>query len=156
MDMFSSFEPCNSPHILMGNNTYMKVSGKGSIDMGEGTFNDVLCVPSLSTNLLSIYQITHGGQGKIVEFTPDRVYIRDLETRDIVAIEIVDHSSHVYSFSHFSSEADNVPLTASHTPLSVTHISEEKFDHLHLGILETYAELPTPPPSASSAIFASV
>ena len=70
----------------MGNNTYMKVSGKGYIGIGEGTFNDVLCVPSLTTNLLSIYQITHGGQGKTIEFTLDRVYIRDLETRDIVAI----------------------------------------------------------------------
>ncbi|WP_197054055.1 hypothetical protein, partial [[Clostridium] innocuum] len=46
MDMFSSIEPCNSPNILMGNNTFMRVCGKGSIPMGEGTFNDVLCVPS--------------------------------------------------------------------------------------------------------------
>ena len=76
MDIFSSIEPCTSPHILMGNNTYMKVCGKGSIPMEGGTFNDVLCVPSLTTNLLSIYQITHGAQGKIVEFTPDYVYFR--------------------------------------------------------------------------------
>ena len=74
MDMFSSIEPCNSPPILMGNNTCMKICGKGSIPMGEGTFNDVLCVPSLTTNLLSIYQITHGAQGKIFEFTHDYVY----------------------------------------------------------------------------------
>ena len=59
----------------MGNNTYMKVCGKVSISMGEGTFNDVLCVPSLTTNILSIYQITHGAQGKTVEFTLDYVYI---------------------------------------------------------------------------------
>lgn len=37
----------------------MKVSGKGSIDTGEGNLNDVFYVPSLSTNILSIYQITH-------------------------------------------------------------------------------------------------
>ncbi|WP_233109404.1 hypothetical protein, partial [[Clostridium] innocuum] len=72
-----------------------------SIPMKEGTFNDVLCVPSLTTNLLSIYQITHGAQGKIVEFTPDYVYIRDMETRDVIAMGVVDHTSCLYSFSHF-------------------------------------------------------
>ena len=49
----------------------MKVCGKGSIPMGEGIFTNVLCVPSLTTNLLSIYQINHGAQGKIVEFALD-------------------------------------------------------------------------------------
>ena len=71
IDMFSFVEPCNSPLILMGNNIYMKVCGKGFVPMGEGTCNDVLCVPSLTTNILSIYQITHKAQGKIVEFTLD-------------------------------------------------------------------------------------
>ena len=56
----------------------MKVCVKGSIPMGEGSFNDIICVPSLTTNILSIYQITHGAQGKIIELTHDYVYIRAL------------------------------------------------------------------------------
>lgn len=112
IDMLSSFEPCNSPNILMGNNTYMKVCGKDSIDIGERKFNDVLCVPSLTTNLLSVYQITHGAQGKIVEFTPDCVYIRDMETRDVIATRVVDHDSRLYSFSHFAHD-DDVSLADS-------------------------------------------
>ena len=108
MDIFSSIEPCNSPPILIGNNTYMKVCGKGSIPMGDGTFNDVLCVPSLTTNILSIYQITHGAQGKIVEFTPNYVYIRDMETRDVIAMGVVDHTSRLYSFAHFFDNDDDI------------------------------------------------
>jgi len=89
--MFSSFETCSSPPILMAKNTSMSVGGKGSIDIDDGSFNDVLCVPSLSTNILSIYQITHGGARKSVEFTLDFVIIQDLHSRDIVAIGEADH-----------------------------------------------------------------
>ena len=32
--MFSSFDPCHTPPILMGNHTYMNVIGKGIIDKG--------------------------------------------------------------------------------------------------------------------------
>ena len=54
-NFFSSFEASSTPHILMGNNIVTIVCGKGSIDIDDGTFHDVLCVPSLSFNLLSIY-----------------------------------------------------------------------------------------------------
>ena len=67
-NFFSSFEASPTPHILMGNNTIMTVCGKGSVDIDDGTFHNVLCVPSLSSNLISIYQITHSGTWKIVEF----------------------------------------------------------------------------------------
>ena len=52
----------------MGNNIVMIVYGKGSIDIDDGTFHDVLYVTSLSSNLFSIYQITYSGTGKTVEF----------------------------------------------------------------------------------------
>lgn len=35
------------PTILMGDDTPVEVHGKGYVDVGEGTFEDVLCVPSL-------------------------------------------------------------------------------------------------------------
>ena len=68
-DLFSSFEASPTPHILMGNNTVMTVGRKSYIGIDDGTFHDVLCVSSLSSNLLSIYQITHSGTMKIVEFS---------------------------------------------------------------------------------------
>ena len=42
-DLFSSFEASPTPHILMGNNTVMTICGKGSIDIDDCTFHDVLC-----------------------------------------------------------------------------------------------------------------
>ena len=94
--MFSSFDPCHTPPILMGNHTYMNVIGKGTIDKEEEYFKDVLCVPHLSHNLLSIYQLTHGDRRRTVEFTLDLVFIKELETRQIIAIGVVDHASHLY------------------------------------------------------------
>jgi hypothetical protein len=65
----------------MGNNTYMSVIGKGSLSFGDKNFQDALCVPHLTNNILSIYQITNGGDGRIVEFTPDSIIIQDFESR---------------------------------------------------------------------------
>lgn len=79
----------------MDNNAYMCVCGKGSIQIDEGSFNYVLCVPSLSTNILSIYHITHSGEGKSVDFTPYFVIIQDLHSRDIVVVGEEDHQSRV-------------------------------------------------------------
>lgn len=87
--------------ILMRNNTIMTICGKGSIDIDDSTFHDVFYVPSFSSNLLSIYQITHSGIGKIVEFAEDSVHIKDSEIGNIVAIGIVDHASNLYSFLDF-------------------------------------------------------
>lgn len=51
----------------------MHICERGYIDMGNGFFNDILCVPLLSTNLLYIYQIIDNGVGKGVEFTKNYV-----------------------------------------------------------------------------------
>ena len=80
----------------------MIVCGKGSIDIDDGAFHDGVCVPSLSSNLLSIYQITHSGTGKIVEFAQDSVHIRDSETGNVVVIGTIDHSPPILFLSFWS------------------------------------------------------
>jgi len=110
----------------------------------------------LTTNLLSVYQITRGAQGKTIEFTLDHVYIRDIETREIIATRVVDHACHLYSFCHFSLD-DDIPLIDVHTlPSRVNHVCEEKFGHLNLGVLETSVELHPPSPLASSDLSSSL
>ena len=52
-------------------------------------------------NFISIYQITHSGSGRKVEFYPDSVVILDLKPGSQVAHSVVDHDSRLYSFSHF-------------------------------------------------------
>ena len=85
----------------MGNKIVMTVCGKAYIGIDDGTFHDVLCVPSLSSNLLSIYQITHNGTGKTIEFAQDSLHIRDSDIDNIIATRTIDHASYLYSSSHF-------------------------------------------------------
>jgi hypothetical protein len=64
------------------------------MQLDDGCINDVLLVPDISTNLLSIYQICHSGDGKTIEFSPNDVVIRELHNPDIVVSSgRVDHSS---------------------------------------------------------------
>ena len=72
---FSSLEQSKVPHIFVGNDTQVEVEGKGQIEMENGEFKDVLYVPNLSSNLLSIYQITHYGGGNKVEFLPNSIMV---------------------------------------------------------------------------------
>lgn len=87
--MLSSFEPYTMPTIMIINHSYMNVIGRVSIDVGDDTFNDVLCVPHLPNNLLFIYQITHGVVGNTMEFTLDQVIIRHVERKVVIAIDMV-------------------------------------------------------------------
>ncbi len=59
----------------MGDDTKMEVEGKGHVEMENGEFKDILYVPNLSSNILSIYQITHLGDSKKVEFLPDLIMV---------------------------------------------------------------------------------
>jgi hypothetical protein len=77
--IFSALNECNTKKIFVGDDRSLSVVGSGIVQVDNGHFNDVLCVPSLSCNLLSVYQITHSGEGKTVEFSPNQVVIKDLK-----------------------------------------------------------------------------
>ena len=51
----ASLESCTMPSLLMGDDTPVEVCGRGSVDWGDGTFHDILCVLSLSNNILFVY-----------------------------------------------------------------------------------------------------
>ena len=102
--MFSSLNDCNTKNIYVGDDRSLSVVGTGTVHIDNGQFNDVLCVPTLSCNLLSVYQITHSGEGKIVEFSPHDVVIKDLrDPRQILATGIADDSTRLYKFNNFGS-----------------------------------------------------
>ena len=98
---FSSFKQSQVPHFFMGDDTKMEFEEKGHVEMENGEFKDVLYVPNLSSNLLSIYQITYLGDGHKVEFLPDSVMVRSLRDDSLVAVGKVNHDKRLYSFSHF-------------------------------------------------------
>jgi len=102
--MFPSLNDCNTKNIYVGDDRSLSVVGIGTIHLNNGQFNDVLCVPTLSCNLLSIFQITHSGEGKIVEFSYHDVVIKDLrDPRQILATSITDDSTRLYMFNNFGS-----------------------------------------------------
>jgi hypothetical protein len=77
--IFFALNECNIKKIFVSDDIYLSVVGSGTVQVDNGHFNDVLWVPSLSSNLLSIYQITHSGESKNVEFSPHQVVIKDLK-----------------------------------------------------------------------------
>jgi len=108
IESFSSFQSFDGPSIQMGNNSKVQTKGKGSIQLEHGRFKDVLFVPSLASNLLSVYQMTHTGSPKRVIFGPDSVEITDISTGSIIAKGIANHASRAYEFSHFMPPSEPV------------------------------------------------
>ena len=72
-DYFSSFDTNKSIPIHMGDDSTIISKGQGIINLEHGYFFNVLYVPSLASNLLSVYQMTHTGVPKRVSFIPDDV-----------------------------------------------------------------------------------
>ena len=70
-ESFSSLQSTDGPSIHMGNDSQIQSKGKGSIKFEHGKFKDVLYVPSLALNLLSVYHITHTGPPKRKIFGPN-------------------------------------------------------------------------------------
>ena len=54
-ELYSSLDACKVPLILMGDKSLVKVTRKGRIELTNGGFENVLHVPKLSFNLLSMY-----------------------------------------------------------------------------------------------------
>jgi hypothetical protein len=85
----------------MGDNSPVEVTGKGRIELTNKSFENVLHIPKLSVNLLSVYQMTKFGTGKRVVFTLDVVDIYEMQTNSKVATSEVNHQSKLYTFSEF-------------------------------------------------------
>ena len=58
-EAFSSLDMSKGPSIVLGDDSLTESKGKGRIELDHGNFNNVLYVPGLASNLLSVYQMTH-------------------------------------------------------------------------------------------------
>jgi hypothetical protein len=56
-EIYYSLDACKVPPILMGDNSSVKVTDKGRIELTNESFENVLHVPKLYVNLLSMYHI---------------------------------------------------------------------------------------------------
>jgi hypothetical protein len=129
-DIFFDLNECNTKKIFVGDDISLSVEGSRTIQVENGHFNDVLCVPSLSCNLLSVYQITHLGEGKTVEFSPHQVVIKDLKyPKHVLTIGIDDDITRLYKFDNFGSSYFS-SVFVSHSD-DLREIWHEQFDHLN-------------------------
>ena len=112
----------------MGDNSPVEVTGKGRIELTNGSFENVLHVPKLSINILSAYQMTKFGIGKRVIFIPDAVDIYHMQTNSRVATGEVNHQSRLYTFSKFIEP--NFALLLTHAD-ERSMILNERFRHLN-------------------------
>ena len=74
-DFFTAMYSNSGPSIHMGDDSEIQAKGIGMIDLEDGYFNNVLFVPDLAANILSLYQMTHTGEFKRVTFTPNAMEI---------------------------------------------------------------------------------
>jgi hypothetical protein len=128
--IFSALNECNTKKIFIGDDISLSVVRSGTVQVDNGHFNDVLCVPSLSCKLLSVYQITHAGEGKTVEFSPHQVVIKDLkDPKHVLAIGIVDDIARLYKFDNFGSSSFSSVFVSHSNDLS--KLWNERFGHLN-------------------------
>ena len=99
-DVFSALNNFNTKNVFLGDDRYLSVEGSRTVHLNNGRFKDVLCLPNLPCNLLSMCQITHLGEGKSVLFTPHQVVIRDLKyPRHVLATGSVDDITRLYNLT---------------------------------------------------------
>jgi hypothetical protein len=134
-DIFSALNECNTKKIFVGDDRSLSVVGSRTVQVDNGHFNDVLCLPSLSCNLLSVYQITHSGEGKTIEFLPHQVVIKDLkDLKHVLATGIADDITRLYKFDKFGSSYFSSVFVAHSDDLS--KLWHEQFGHLNYRSLQ--------------------
>ena len=77
-EAFSSLDMSKGAPIVLGDDSLTESLGKVRIDLDHGQFSNVLYVPGLTTNLLSVYQMTHTGSPKKFIFSPDDFEITEI------------------------------------------------------------------------------
>jgi hypothetical protein len=133
--IFSAVNECNTKKIFVGDDRSLSVVGSKTVQVDNGHFNDVLCLPSLSCKLLSVYQITHSSEGKTVEFSPHQVVIKDLkDPKHILATGIVDDITRLYKFDNFGSSTFSSVFVAHSDDLS--KLWHQRFGHINYRSLQ--------------------
>jgi hypothetical protein len=131
--VYSSLNACKGPLILMWDKSPVKVTDKGRIELTNGSFENVLHVPKLSINLLSMYKMTNSSTENKFIFTPNSLDIYKMKTNSRVSTGEVNHHSRLYTFSEFI-EPDSTLL--------LTHVDEckriwhERFGYLNFRYMQ--------------------
>jgi hypothetical protein len=104
-------DACKGPPIMMGGNSYVEVTDKGRIELTNESFKNVLDIPKVSFNLISVYWMMNSDTRNKFIFTPNFVEIYDMQTKFMVAIGEVNHQSRLYTFSELIEPNSSLLLT---------------------------------------------
>jgi hypothetical protein len=126
--VYSSLDACKGPPILIRDHYSIEVTSKGRIELTNGSFENVLHVPKLSVNLLSVYQMMNSGTGKKFIFTTNSMDIYNMQTNSRVATGEVNHQSRLYTFSEFIEPDSALLLTHADEGSRIWH---KRFGHLN-------------------------
>ena len=118
----------------MGDDSQIILKGKGTVKLEHGSFFDVLYVPSLASNMLSVYQMKHTGVPKRVNFIPNCVNISDIASRKLIATALTKHHAKIYEFSKFLT--DTTPTALLTHGNEVSRLWHERFGHFNLKFLQ--------------------
>jgi hypothetical protein len=127
-EVYSSLDACKGPPIRMGDNSSIEVTGKRRIELTNGILDNVMHVPKISINLLSMYQMMNYDTGKKFIFTPNSMDIYDMQTNSRVATSEVNHQSRLYTFFEFIEPDSTLLLTHADESSRIWH---ERFGHLN-------------------------
>ena len=108
--------------------------GQGTINLEHGIFFNVFYVPSLASNLLSVYQMNHTRVPKRVTFFPNDVEITETTSGKLVAKGLANHHAKSYEFFHFLVDANPVALLTRGNVVS--RLWNERFGHLNFKYLD--------------------
>jgi hypothetical protein len=130
---YSSLDSCKGPPILMGDNSYVKVTGKGRIELTNGSFENVLHIPKLFVNLISMYHMKNSDTRNKFIFTPNSMDIYNMKTNSRVATSEVNHQSRFYKFSEFIEPDYALLLTHADKSSRIWHA---RFGHLNFRYMQ--------------------
>jgi hypothetical protein len=117
----------------MGDNSSIEVTDKGSIEFTNRSFENVLHVPKISINLLSLYQMTNSDTRNKFVFTPNFMDIYNMQTNSKVATDEVNHQSRLYTFSEFIEPDSALLLTHADESSSIWH---KRFGYLNFRYMQ--------------------
>jgi hypothetical protein len=132
-EVYYSLDACKVSSILMGDNSPVEVTDKGRIELTNKSFGNVLHVPKIFVNILSVYQIKKSGTRKRVIFTHDEMDIYEMKTNSRVTNDKVNHQSRLYTFSEFIDPDSALLLTHVDESSRIWH---KRFGHLNFRYMQ--------------------
>ena len=124
--LFKDLKPTNVSKVRIGNGGYIPVKGKGTVAIstcsGIKLISDVLYVPNIDQNLLSVGQLIK--KGFKVSFEHQHCFIYDNFGREVLRVKMKGKS-----FSFDPAEEEHTTYFTQVTPTELWH---KRLDHCHL------------------------